>query len=725
MSVVRVSDRDTTKPLGNDLSRRQLLQASLGVAAVRSMTGLAAEPIDRQALVRRHTVVLHKWDPLAPLSVGNGEFAFTVDLTGLQTFPAFYEKGIPLCTLSNWGWHRFPLPTTLRVEDFQPEYYECHGRKVPYWTRSKGQEELYRWLRENPHRFHLGLVGLAWRNTEPGTPTPDDLTGVRQELDLWAGRLTSEFRLQGKPVMVETCCHPQLDLIGVRIQSELLASRRLWVVLRFPYASSELSAADWARPQLHHSRLVGESNGNAVIQRELDTTTYFVALRWDGSAELVRDGTHEFSLRPAQGQAVLELSVLFTPTRPTQPIPQAREALSASERFWESFWSSGGAVELSESADPRAKELERRLVLSQYLTAIQCSGSLPPQESGLTCNSWYGKFHLEMHWWHATHFALWGRLPMLERSLPWYRKILPKAKQTASWQGYRGARWPKMVGPEGDESPSPIGPLLIWQQPHPIFYAELCYRERPRRATLEQYAEIVFESAEFMAAYATEDTSRGRYVLGPPLIPAQENHPPQSTWNPTFELEYWLWGLETALRWRKRMGLEPEPFWQAVARKLSQPPVAQGVYLAHENCPETFSQKNYDHPSMLAALGMLPGKRIDRKTMRRTLLKVMREWQWDRTWGWDYPMAAMTAARLGEPEMAIDFLLMDTPKNRWLPNGHVWQRPNLPVYLPANGGLLYAVALMAKGWDGGPQRLAPGFPTRNWVVRFEGLRQAI
>lgn len=30
-----------------------------------------------------------------------------------------------------------------------------------------------------------------------------------------------------------------------------------------------------------------------------------------------------------------------------------------------------------------------------------------------------------------------------------------------------------------------------------------------------------------------------------------------------------------------------------------------------------------------------------------------------KTWGWDYPMTAMNAARLGEPEKAVGALLMD------------------------------------------------------------------
>src|SRR5262249_56066875 len=116
-----------------------------------------------------------------------------------------------------------------------------------------------------------------------------------------------------------------------------------------------------------------------------------------------------------------------------------------SAEHWRRFWVEGGAIELADSRDPRAAELERRIVLSQYLTAIQCSGNQPPQETGLTVNSWYGKFHLEMHWWHAAHFAHWNRLPLFERSLDWYDSILPQARALAHSQGYSGARCPKMV----------------------------------------------------------------------------------------------------------------------------------------------------------------------------------------------------------------------------------------------------------------------------------------
>ena len=535
------------------------------------------------------------------------------------------------------------------------------------------------------------------------------MTAIEQELDLWSGRLTSSFNVEGKPVTVRTAVHPNLDLLAASIESPLIAEGRIAVRFYFPYGSSGMQAADWNQPSRHRSRLLNQTAGSAELSRDLDADRYFVAVSWREPASFASEGEHRFILLPSRKNDRFEFVAGFSPRPSIKPLPSAQDTFAAGEKHWERFWNSGGAIELAGSRDARAPELERRIVLSQYLTAIQCAGSLPPQETGLTLNSWYGKFHLEMHWWHAAHFALWRRLNLLERSLGWYASILPAARRTAEAQGYAGARWPKMAGPDGRDSPSPIGPLLIWQQPHPVFYAELCYQAHPNRETLALYRQVVHETAVFMASFAFYDSKAGRFLLGPPVIPAQENHIPGETWNPTFELAYWRYGLKIAQRWRERLGMKRDPGWDGVISGLSSLPERAGVYLAHENCPQTFTERNTDHPSMLGALGMLPGDGVDRETMRRTLVKVIKEWQWDSTWGWDYPLTAMTAARLGEQKLAVDALLMKTPKNRYLPNGHNWQRENLPCYLPGNGGLLYAVAMMAAGWQGAPRANAPDF----------------
>ena len=702
------------------ISRRQFLTAIIGSGAV-SRSGVSAfqrEYIDREALVRRHNAVLRQLDPLSPLSLGNGEFAFTADITGLQTLPQLYENAMPLCTMSQWGWHRTPQPVGLDGRTLRLTQYDTYGRLVGYQTSSEGQADLYNWLRENPHRLHLGQIGLRLTNGEDIRET--DLLDVHQELDLWVGRVTSTFRLGGKKVTVTSAVDPDRDLLAVRIDSTLVTEGKLQVRFAFPYGSPAMQAANWQEASKHQTTLASSNAGQAKLHRQLDKDEYFVAIKWNGSQTLKTSGPHSFLL------AANEFVVEFSAQQSDKRLPTVSETFAASANHWRRFWSKGGAIDLSRSKDPRGLELERRVVLSQYLTAIQCCGSMPPQETGLTVNSWYGKFHLEMHWWHAAHFALWNRLPLLEKSLGWYNRILTTARQLAKSQGYLGARWPKMVGPEGRDSPSPIGPLLIWQQPHPITYAELCYQTRPARETLERYREIVFESAEFMASFAVYDERTQRYVLGPPVIPAQENHPPKETWNPTFELAYWRHGLAIAQQWRERFGMTRNPLWDQVIAKLSVLPVRDRLYLAHENCPQTFTERNRDHPSMLGALGVLPGEGVDRETMRRTLFKVMKKWKWDQTWGWDYPLTAMTAARLGERKLALDALLMTTEKNRYLRNGHNWQRSNLPCYLPGNGGLLYAVAMMAGGWRGSPRRHAPGFPDDgSWTVRSEGLNTAL
>lgn len=670
---------------------------------------LSPTPIDRRRLVSRHKVVLYRADALSPLSVGNGEFAFTADVTGLQSFPAFHLAGIPLCTMAQWGWHSFPAPAGLAP--FRHESFDAHGRPVPYAISKAGQADTFDFLRQSPHRLHLGRIGFDLGED------PAALTDTRQELDLWSGTLSSQFRAGGLLTQVQTLAHPSRDLVAAHITGPRP------VVFRFPYGSPLVPAADWSQPDRHHTALVSADTDVVTLERRLDNDRHFVRIAWSDGA-LAQTGPHEWTLTPAEGAAEFSFTCeFFTATRSLTRAPASfDDTRAAAQSHWSAFWSTGGAIDLSQSRDPRWRELERRCVLSQYLTAINCSGTLPPAETGLTCNSWYGKFHLEMHWWHAAQFPLWGRPQLLLRSLAFYDRILPAARTLARSQGYLGARWPKMTDPTGLDSPSPIGPLLIWQQPHPIYYAELLYHATGQsRVTLDAYREIVHESAEFMASYAV--LVGDQYHLGPPVIPAQENHPPRTTLDPTFELAYWHFGLRIAQLWRERLGLPHNPHWDDILARLAPLPIQDGVYLAHAAAPDTYTTLNHDHPSMLGALGVLPGDGVDPATMLRTLEKVRDCWSWPDTWGWDYPMAAMTAARLGRPDLALDLLLLDTPKNRYLPNGHNFQRPDLHLYLPGNGGLLAALACMTAGWQGYEGPPNPGFPADgSWTVQAEGLR---
>ena len=714
----------------------------LGAMLATMLPALADSPafIDRHALVSRHNPVIRKLDVDAPLSVGNGGFVFTADITGLQTFAELYHRsGIPTETLARWAWHTEANPNHYSLQDAMRPY-TAFGRTVDYPTNASGAAG--EWLRRNPHAVPLAQIGLELVKNDGKPLASGDVQAPVQTLDLWSGVIQSSYQLNGAPVRVVTACHPDLDLIAVRIESDLVASGRLRVRLAFPRGYDRFikntPPMDWSRPELHQTIIVQQSTHRVDLLRTIDDTRYHVAIAWVGEASLGETEPHHFRLTAGQGQRVLEFSVAFAPAALPAALPGVDETLAASTRHWENFWRSGAAVDFSGSRDPRAGQLEERIILSQYLTAIQLGGDVPPQESGLTCSTWYGKFHTEMIWWHLAHFALWGHDDYVARALGWFQTHLPEGREIARSRGLRGARWPKMVGPEGRESPGG-NPLIVWNQPHPVYLCELLYRNSPTPETLARYRDLVFETADCLASMLHFDEKRGIYVLGPPLWISQEIYDQATSQNPSFELAYWRFTLEIAQKWRERLGLGRSADWDHILSRLAPLPVKDGRYVALESHPDTFDNmaSRHDHPTMLAPLGVLPGGGVDRATMERTLAAVLQSWDWEtKIWGWDYPMIAMTATRLGHPDIALEILLRDGPNNRYLPNGHCPQRSDesasrssapgarkreIAVYLPANGAFLSAVALMVAGWDGCSES-NPGFPKDgSWSIRSEGL----
>ncbi len=690
-------------------------------------------PIDRLELISRHHVNNDGIDSLSALTVGNGAFAFTVDVTGLQTFPEAYAKGVPLGTQATWGWHgpvnrdSFLFEETMRYVDFANT-----GMPVSYpiqWGDDEPRRQnAANWFRKSPHRLQLGNVGFDMYREDGSLVEIGDLSSIKQQLNLWTGEIHSHFEVCGYPVSVITTAHYEQDVIAAQVKSPLIALGRLRIRIRYPYPSLGFfdNGTEWEHPRQHQSAVLMSSKGDALLSHQLDNTVYYTAVGWDGEAKLRTETQHYYQIVPDTLTDEFEVSVLFSPTKPKMgDVPAYPICRTSSNEGWREFWLGGAAIDFAGSTDSRAHELERRVVLSQYLTRVQCAGTVPPQETGLTYSSWFGKAHLEMHWWHAVHYALWGRISLLEQSLGWYRDIAPKAMEIAERQGYEGLRWPKMVDNSGQESPSSIAPFLIWQQPHFIYFAELVYREYPNSQTLDRFSDLVFATADFMADFPVYDAEKGRYDLTG-IIPAQEIFQPDSTSNPTFELAYWDWGLRIAQQWRERCGLPRKSEWDDVIGKLAPLPVYQDVYLSIEDITESFTDSRYtvDHPTVLGAFGMLPeSMKLNRSTMYTTFERVWDNWQWEQTWGWDFPMVAMTAARLGNPQKALDALLMDVQTNRYLHNGHNYQNENLSIYLPGNGGLLTAVAMMAEGWDG-IDRVFPGFPKDgSWCIKKEGFRK--
>jgi hypothetical protein len=693
------------------------------------LQAIKAQPIDRKKLVERHTVVNKNFDSLSSLTVGNGRFAFTVDATGLQSFPDFYARGVPLGTQSEWGWHSFPN-TENYIFDETLKDYKLNGRNVSYSVQLKEPERsknAVEYFRQNPHRLQLGNIGLEIEMKDGTLAHIKDITNIRQTLNMWSGEIHSMFNVEGTPVDLITYCYQDADIIAFKIKSDLIKESRIAIRFCFPYPGGEWKDVgnNHDNNEKHLSSLAQPSASTAVLIHQIDTTKYSLDLSWTGFAHIKQAEEHVYKLTPS-GKTEFELSCEFAPRIKKIDIPRFEEVKTNSEKHWMEFWQSGGAVDFSGSTDKRAFELERRIILSQYLTRVQCAGYYPPQETGLTYNSWYGKPHLEMHWWHGIHFALWGRTALLEKSLEWYIKVYDKAEKIARRQGYEGVRWQKMTDNEGDESPSSVGAFLIWQQPHIIYFAELAYRDHPNSQTLDKYKKLVFATADFMASYAYYDPTKQRYILGKGVIAAQERFKAEQTFNPTYELVYWHWALNLAQKWRERLHLPRNEKWDKVLKNLLPLPVQENKYLFTESAVDSYTNPEYktDHPSVLGALGMLPKTaQLDTAIMKNTFEWIWKNWSWKDTWGWDFPMTAMTATRLGMPDKAIDALLMPVQTNTYLNNGHNYQDNRLTIYLPGNGGLLAAIAVMCAGYEGS-KVVNPGIPKDGkWRVRWEGLKK--
>jgi len=685
-----------------------------------SMLAGSTPPIDRHALVTRHDIDWPALDGQIPL--GNGNFAFNADGTGLET----------VCgnTMCHWCWHSFPLPPGVTKDDIKPWATPDHGHlTINPTTREPGP--IFNWERSNPQPLNLGRIGFV--NHLGERLTAAEVHVDSRHLELWSGLLTSHFTYLGQPVEVQTCVDPKSDTVAVQVKSALLRDGRLQVLLDFPAPAQRVGAwvGDYSQASGHQTTLVRQTHDQLQLRRTIDDVQYDVALSGRGFATSravaiptnTVSSPHRFILTPDTGTDTIEFTCRFGANAGAIAADFAK-IQAAGAISWPAFWNSGGAIDFSASRDPRWRELERRIVLSQYELAAQSAGDNPPAEVGLTgTDPWCGKWHFEMIWWHLAHYALWDRWPLAEKAISIYSRVAPVAGAIANHFDYQGLMWPKSTGPNGYNDGWPPEMALLWKEPHPIFFAELDYRLHPSPATLAKWKTIVFGTADFMADYPAADPATGQYNLGP-AWPASEGRSTPLRQNTIFELAYWRVGLNLAQQWRQRLGLPREPHWDEVVARLAPLPQKDGLYIFSDDRLDTFTTRTFDHVDNIGIAGMVPPfPGLDPATAKRTVEEVGRRWNWDATWGWDFPWMAMAAARVGDPNLAVEALLNPSGKNHYDERGVCTGGPG--PYLPGNGGLLYAVAMMAAGWDGAPGQNAPGFPSDgSWTVRWEGLKPA-
>jgi hypothetical protein len=193
----------------------------------------AEAPIDRHALVTRHNILWNEAQGQIPL--GNGEFCFNADGTGLQTFGGN--------TLSHWAWHSAPLPPDCTPDDIPPTGTVERGRLAGPMRKAAEKPQLDGWMFHNPHPINLARMRLMRGD---GTELRvEDIRSLSRAYDLWTGLHRSRCEIDGQDVSVETAVHPRVDLVAVRAESPLFREGKLAIALDFPYPTAD-GSGPWA-----------------------------------------------------------------------------------------------------------------------------------------------------------------------------------------------------------------------------------------------------------------------------------------------------------------------------------------------------------------------------------------------------------------------------------------------------------------------------------------------
>ncbi|KAK7443650.1 hypothetical protein Landi51_08998 [Colletotrichum acutatum] len=683
---------------------------------------LAAAAIDRKAIIESFNVVRTEVpkaidNTTTPLQVGNGDFAFNFDITGTQSL-------VPFNTLSSWGWHKDTLPQNgEKLDEYVGVPIVTHGREVIYDLEDPKLPEISKWLSANPNRINLGRISLSYKNE-----TLSSITEPRQVLDLWNGVTTSSFKVDGEDVKVVTQGDFDTDSVTFDIESILIYEGTLRVEFDFPFppihkvektSDFEVFMGSYQFPDNHTTSIVQPdttSDDTAHIHHTMQETSYYQNLRWPKESPLTlrrigkqdsnMTNAHRYALFPAASgkNATRPNGLSFTAQYSLQP---QRPSLPSSIRRrnsldWQKYWQEGGFVDLTQSSNPNATELQRRIILSQYAMRINSAATgQPPQESGLVYNGWWGKFHMEMVVWHCAHWATWGRSKYFDRIFPAvYEDLLPSAEARARRMGWEGAR------------------------------------ANQSRETLQRWDRVITSTAQYMASFAWFDSSSGKYDLGPPIQGVTENSSPTEISNLAYELAYWQWALNAACDWKKRLEQNCSPTWSRVAENMASPPEYDGLFAPWVGGGVNASwwdnpQLNKDPRSVIMLQGMVPDTPLTLKVSPevgvRTADKVWDVWGDAQMRGWGRNVLAINSARIGNPERAIYHL---TNFGYWTFGDQGFAHrsgpsPSPPPYFPGNGGFLLAIGYMAAGWAGSEGH-APGFPKDGtWVVKHEGMLQAL
>lgn len=573
-------------------------------------------------------------DSKNPVTIGNGDFAITLDQTGTQSLYEIY-KDIPLSTMSNKNWFY------KDKKDIKPSYVDGKA----YMLFNLDNDPNYQINRQYPFKYSFMQI-LLYDNDK--LIDINNIKDVKQELDLYKGIVTSSFNYKEKINKTISFIYQDHDEFNFKLQSD-----NLNLALKFNYPSYTKNGY---RLDILPNVLVKEDR---------------ITLLYDDKNSL------SFKLKSLSKYQIVENTLIFDDNNVSfsLALDEIKEG-----KLLDEFWKCDNGIIIDN------EELVKKMVLSKYLLHVNSTGIYPPQESGLTYNCWNSKFHLEMHLIHSLWNIYNNHVGDLVKSFDYYLSIMPSSLKRASLNGYKGLRFPKMTGPDGEDSPSNIGPLLIWQAPHILFMLQEIYYLYNKENIIKKYEPLISGTIDFMISFLTLKDSK--YQMLDPLLEACESIPLDRCQNPSFELEYWRYTLERQPKIDTVLYGHQRYDYLDITSKIITPKEDDGIYLKTYGVIDKYDLYK-DHPTEGFLMSFFKSKIVDKEKMVKTIDYILKNMDLSSYWGWDFPFLGLSLLNCGEIEKSIEVTQLNTINNQYLYNGYnTSPRDDLKAYLPGNGAFL-------------------------------------
>lgn len=573
-------------------------------------------------------------DSKNPVTIGNGDFAITLDQTGTQSLYEIY-KDIPLSTMSNKNWFY------KDKKDIKPSYVDGKA----YMLFNLDNDPNYQINRQYPFKYSFMQI-LLYDNDK--LIDINNIKDVKQELDLYKGIVTSSFNYKEKINKTISFIYQDHDEFNFKLQSD-----NLNLALKFNYPSYTKNGY----------RL--DILPNVLVKEDRMTLLY------DDKNSL------SFKLKSSSNYQIVENTLIFDDNNVSfsLALDEIKEG-----KLLDEFWKCDNGIIIDN------EELVKKMVLSKYLLHVNSTGIYPPQESGLTYNCWNSKFHLEMHLIHSLWNIYNNHVDDLVKSFDYYLSIMPSSLKRASLNGYKGLRFPKMTGPDGEDSPSNIGPLLIWQAPHILFMLQEIYYLYNKENIIKKYEPLISGTIDFMISFLTLKDSK--YQMLDPLLEACESIPLDRCQNPSFELEYWRYTLERQPKIDTVLYGHQRYDYLDITSKIITPKEDDGIYLKTYGVIDKYDLYK-DHPTEGFLMSFFKSKIVDKEKMVKTIDYILKNMDLSSYWGWDFPFLGLSLLNCGEIEKSIEVTQLNTINNQYLYNGYnTSPRDDLKAYLPGNGAFL-------------------------------------